>query len=269
MFEVSEKPKFIITDNLNDENLPSPAENQQQGKREVLYLSPNQRFPKTKLQFKRIPSDKSQWYDWFAPAPIEIWSQNEGDELTGLYRQKFSEYVHFETCFNYYQMFPVEIPFIDFTGKQHKYTPLALLTFSLDLMFCSMKPVLLDVRSRNNIKENWSWIYPAWHAANHYAKQNGWNFCLIRDEFFTTPLYQNAAFLLRYRSHPFNEEHFGRLLKKMRQVEKTTVQELLTSVSRYNKDYIKLLPQLWQMLDANYIFFDVKQSLTMNTMISI
>lgn len=270
MFESStKKTEFINIENFNSENLPSFSENHHYNNRAVLYLSPDQRFSKTKLKFKRILSRQSQWYDWFEPAPKKIWLQGEKDELTGCYKRKFSEYVHFEKCFDYYQMFPVAISFRDSTGKHQKYTPLTLLNFSTTLKYCSMKPVLVDVKSAENIKENWNWFYPAWRAARLYAKQRGWNFCLVREDFFSTPLYKNAAFLLRYRNNPKNKEYFRSIMKEMHRLETTTIQELLNNISQNDREKIKILSQLWQLMGANYIFFDIKQSITMNSVISI
>ncbi len=267
MLETTKDLKNITTGCLNSEDIPPETDTKQLNNRESAVLCPGKRYPKTKLKYKKIRADKSRPYNWVHAASADKWDSEGEDEATRDLRRRFRHYPHFLRCLEYYQLQPVEIPFRDGEGKRCKYEPLALLTFSKELMYSSMKPVLVDVRSRGNIRQNWDWLYPAWRAANRFAREKGWNFRLVRDEFFRSPLYVNASFLLRYRSLTLNGEYFSRLMREIRSLKTMTVHQLLENVSRDKTEYAEMLPQIWRLVDANYVFFDVREPLKMGTVI--
>lgn len=218
-------------------------------------------------KFKRISDEQSCRYHRYAAARAELWSPKEGSERTQNFRLNFRQFVHFETSIDYYQMRPVTIPFYDGDGNYREYRPLALLTYSTDLSYIFMKPVLVDVWSEDDIKDNCCWFYPAWREASRFAKQNGWQFCLIRDYFFDTPIYRNACFLLRFRDYPVKNPYFSRLTREIRRLKRVKINKLMENICDGPEDYAATLPQLWYLLDANFVGYDLTELLTMNSQI--
>jgi len=228
-------------------------------------LLPHPGISALKSSFTQISGKKSPRYDWHYSAPLDMWASDEEDDLTRRYQQEFRNFVHFDRLIDYYQIRPVKILFRDAQGIQQKYQPLALLTYSQDLSYMFMKPTLVDVRSDNEIRTNWKLLYPALRAANRYAKANGWRFFLIRDYFFNTPLFYNACFLRRFRDYPAKDPYFNRLIDEIRRLKKMTIRKLLEQISQNADEHDEILPQLWHLLDTNFVSFDVTQPLNLNS----
>jgi hypothetical protein len=265
MFESTENEKVTISHSNFETNLLVSNRVYRPKSRKIYNIVPNQSYLRTKLTYRRITYKKSRHYNWAFQAPSDMWINGEENGLIRHYRSEFRRYVHFWRCIDYYQIHPVEIPYFDNKNGRRKYKPLALLTYSREYPTASMKPVLIDVQSDKSIKENWSWFYPAWRAANRYAKINGWNFCLIRDDFFQTPLYNNASHLLNFRNYHINSDYFTKLLENMRILQNTTIHYLLKKSSRNSDEYVAMVPQLWNLIENNYIGFNFWRPLTLNS----
>lgn len=265
------KTKRIEPFNLQfpeDEIIMPNSSGIQHNRRERKILIPHLGLERNKLKYKLISPKKSSRYDWHNSAPPEMWATAERSDLTQHYQQKFRHFVHFERIIDYYQIRPVKIPFSDKQGNQHHYQPLALLTYSPKLFYVSMRPVLVDVWSDDEIRGNWSFLYPAIRAARDYAKARGWRFCLIRDYFFKTPLYLNACFLLRYRSYKVNNEYYGKIINGFFYKNRvSTINEVLEKVSNNREERIAMMPQLFYLIDANYLGYDKTKLLNENSQI--
>lgn len=219
-------------------------------------ILPDHSYTRVKLKYARISHKKSHRYNWAFSPSQDIWSKSIQDELTQQYRCNFSHYINFWRCIDYYQIEPVEIPYISYKNTRGKYVPLMLVTFNKVYPTATMPPVLIDVRSKENITNNWKWFYPAWREANRFAKTRGWNFCLINDDFFQTPLYYNASKLLDFRYYPLNSGYYKRLLKNMDILQITTVKNLLDKTSHNKKEFEAMIPQLFYLIEKNYISFN-------------
>ncbi|HXG85688.1 MAG TPA: hypothetical protein VNI84_16825 [Pyrinomonadaceae bacterium] len=271
MPEEVKKSKILSEPNFGKEITLFPDGNfikRNRGEKSILI--PNSKIAlKGESKFKRISDEDSCRYNQHpaATAPDELWSPNEGSERTRNFRCNFRRFVDFETSIDYYQMRPVTIPFKDDDGNCRRYRPLALLTYSTDLTYVSMKPVLVDVWCQDDIRENWNWFYPAWREAHRFAERNGWHFRLIRDYFFDTAIYRNAGFLMGFRNYPVKNPYFSRLTREIRRLKRVSINELLENICDSPEDYAATLPQLWYLLDANFVGFDLTELLTGNTLI--
>lgn len=210
-----------------------------------------------KGKFNRISDDQSCRYDRIRGAPAKLWSPSEGSRRTRNFRRDFKRFVDFETSIDYYQMSPVTIPFRDGDGNCREYRPLVLLTYVTDFSYIAMKPVLIDIRSEDDIRKNRSWLLPAWRAAHRFAAQNGWHFRLIRDYFFDSPIYRNAGFLLGFRRHLLKNPYFTRLTREIRRLKTATINEIMENTCDSPEDYAATLPQLWCLLNVNFAGYDL------------
>jgi hypothetical protein len=93
-----------------------------------------------------------------------------------------------------FEVQPVKIKWVDAEGKNHIYTPDVLVYYHQ----AGIKPLLCEVKYRDELRENWTQFKPKFQAAYRYAKERGWRFKLITERRVRTTLLDNAKFLLPF-----------------------------------------------------------------------
>lgn len=126
-----------------------------------------------------------------------------------------------------FEVQPVKIKWVDAEGKNHTYTPDVLVYYHQ----AGAKPLLCEVKYRDELRENWTQFKPKFQAAYRYAKDRGWRFKLITERRVRTTLLDNAKFLLPFTRRVSSEaERIPVLLEKLALQPSTTVQSLLNSI---------------------------------------
>jgi hypothetical protein len=103
---------------------------------------------------------------------------------------------------------PVTIPFIGANGNEYTYTPDFLIYRRLEGQSYHdyPKPLLVEVKPKQQWQENWRlWSYK-WKAARRYAKSQGWLFRIYDEERIRDQTFHNIRFLERYKRMSFAEE---------------------------------------------------------------
>ncbi|HHH9110670.1 TPA: TnsA endonuclease N-terminal domain-containing protein [Pseudomonas aeruginosa] len=90
---------------------------------------------------------------------------------------------------------PAKIPFVAANGRKYHYTPDFLVEY---VTATGMKPMLVEVKFRDDWKANWREYLPKWKAAWRYAKSQGWDFHIYDESRIRHQRLKNVQFLERY-----------------------------------------------------------------------
>ncbi|WP_457438814.1 TnsA endonuclease N-terminal domain-containing protein [Pseudomonas sp. TE3786] len=96
---------------------------------------------------------------------------------------------------------PVQIPFVAHNGRSYTYTPDFLIQF--DERF-GLKPMLVEVKMREQWKENWREWFPKWKAARRFAQSQGWSFHVFDENRIRGNRLRNVQFLDRFLDMEFD-----------------------------------------------------------------
>lgn len=163
-----------------------------------------------------------------------------------------------------FEVQPVKIKWVDAEGKNHIYTPDVLVYYHQ----AGIKPLLCEVKYRDELRENWTQFKPKFQAAYRYAKERGWRFKLITERRVRTTLLDNAKFLLPFTRRITSEaEQIPVLLEKLALQPSTTVQSLLNSIDANPMIQAEYIPVLWYLVGTHQMGVDLTQKLTMTSVI--
>lgn len=163
-----------------------------------------------------------------------------------------------------FEVQPVKIKWVDAEGKNHTYTPDVLVYYYQ----AGIKPLLCEVKYRDELREHWTQFKPKFQAAYRYAKERGWRFKLITERRVRTTLLDNAKFLLPFtRRVSSKAEQIPVLLEKLALQPSTTVQSLLNSIDANPMIQAEYIPVLWYLVGTHQVGADLTQKLTMTSVI--
>jgi hypothetical protein len=114
----------------------------------------------------------------------------------------------FDPEVEFYEEQPVKITYPDDRGRRRTYTPDVFVRYRIDhLRARHTRPLLCEVKYRDDLREHWTAYRPKFRAAQHYARQHGWRFRLVTERHVRTPYLENIKFLRSYRAAPVNDQH--------------------------------------------------------------
>lgn len=160
---------------------------------------------------------------------------------------------------------PVKIEYKDTDNKPRYYTPDFLLYYKEDF---EQKPLLVEIKYRENLKRNWTELKPKFKAALEYCDKMNWKFKILTEVEIRTDFLFNANFLTSYENTPnICLEKFTLLLNEIEKKEVTTPTELINNISNDNQVKGEFLFVLWHMIANFYVATDLTKKLNMNSTI--
>jgi hypothetical protein len=172
----------------------------------------------------------------------------------------------FDPDVEFFEEQPVKIIYSDANGRRRTYTPDVLVRYRKDSPQANhTKPLLCEVKYRDDLRQNWAEYRPKFRAAGRYARQQGWRFRLVTERHVRTPYLENVKFLRPYRTLPVNDSYRTRLLSTLAMLEATDPASLLAAVFEDRWQQAQLLPILWQLVATRQIGADLEQPLTMQS----
>jgi hypothetical protein len=194
------------------------------------------------IRYKTISDRSSCRYFIHFPVAPEQWLKDAPGDSTSLLRAECLPLLRFDLMMDYYQLRPVKIPINLSSPRKEFYQPLFLLTYRRDIIpALAWQPVLADIWSRRDLIKNWN--------------------------FFSSPFYQNARFLLPFMKLKERGEDEERLYRKISELKTSTVAQLLKETARDNEDLEMLKPSLWRMIALYDLRCDLQNIITMKTQI--
>lgn len=172
----------------------------------------------------------------------------------------------FDPDVEWFEEQPVKITYHDESGRRRTYTPDVLVRYRTDrLQIRNTKPLLCEVKYRDDLRQHWVAYRPKFRAAQCYARQRGWRFRLVTERHIRTPYLDNVKFLRPYRTVPVNDSYRTRLLNTLAHLEETDPASLLAAVCNDRWQQVQLLPLLWQLVATRQVSTDLYQPLTMHS----
>lgn len=161
---------------------------------------------------------------------------------------------------------PVTIVYYDANGRRRTYTPDVLVRYrNVSPQARHPKPLLCEVKYRDDLRQHWAAYRPKFRAAQRYARQQGWRFHVVTERHVRTPYLENVKFLRPYRTLPLNDSYRTQLLSALATLEATDPARLLAAVCHDRWQQAQLLPMLWQLVATREIGTDLAQPLTMQS----
>jgi hypothetical protein len=172
----------------------------------------------------------------------------------------------FDPDVEFYEEQPVQIVYYDDNGRRRTYTPDVFVRYrTASVPTPCTKPLLCEVKYREDLRQHWSVYRPKFRAAQRYARQYGWRFRLVTERHVRTPYLENAKFLRPYRTRPVNAQHQSQLLDTLLGLREADPATLLEAVSQDRWHQAQLLATLWQLVATRQVHTDLGRPLTMRS----
>lgn len=149
---------------------------------------------------------------------------------------------------------PVRIHYVGPSEVGKSYVPDALVTYVPSM---ARPKLLCEIKSRADLRENWSDYCPGFRAAVRHARAEGWRFRIFTEIEIRTPYLDNIKLLREYRSFPGDELFKRRLLKHLLKVGGATLEEVLLAMTPAGQQRGWFLSQIWHLLAAGALSTDL------------
>jgi hypothetical protein len=157
---------------------------------------------------------------------------------------------------------PVRLYYDAGNGQTLPYTPDALIIYRPDAHRCNL---LVEVKFREEYRARFSELKRRFRAAQQYAREQGWRFCVLTEREIRTPYLDNARFLRRYREHASDPDREHRLLERVRSLTETTPTELLQVFEADALERARYLAVLWKLVSEFRIRANLAEKITMRS----
>ncbi len=158
---------------------------------------------------------------------------------------------------------PVELRYPN-AGRERRGVPDFLVKYHDHI---GRRPLLCDVKYREELFRKWRELKPRFLAAKRYALKMGWDYHILTETEIRTPYLHNARFLLAYQRCAPDPHHERLLLDTLRTMETATPQILLEACFTDPWRRAELVPTLWCIVGRGQINIDLDEKLTMDSVI--
>ena len=163
--------------------------------------------------------------------------------------------VDFDSSVCYIEEQPVRIRY--FVGEKEKsYFPDALVRFATE---SGKRPVLCEVKTREELWRNWARLRPGFKAARRHARDNGWTFKIFTEREIRGPYLGNIKLLREYRTFPADELLGARIVRYCATQETRTLSDVLEHFSPPGVEKGWLLSQVWHLVAVGRLGTDLSR----------
>jgi hypothetical protein len=171
----------------------------------------------------------------------------------------------FDPTVAHFEEQPITITYHDPIGVRRTYTPDVLVHYRPELAQRDHRPVLYEIKYRDDLRTHWHDYRAKFKAARRYARTQGWVFRLITEREIRTPYLTNAKFLRQYHDRGVDCGARHRILALLAVQGETSPETLLASVSPDRWERARLLPVLWSLIAIGAVGADLTVPLTMHS----
>lgn len=179
---------------------------------------------------------------------------------------------HWDNEVEWYQSQPLKIDYFDSNNVSRNYTPDLLISYRQQKSgkeIINIKPLLCEVKYREDLKKDWKVFKPKFRAAKAYAKTEGYDFRIFTEKEIRTPYLKNIQFLWSYAFAEFHQHHYEKLEQTLREIGETNIFTLLECCYESQTLRSEALWTLWCMVARRWIVCDLTFPLKMDTRIWI
>lgn len=157
---------------------------------------------------------------------------------------------------------PVQIPFLK-NGRTYTYTPDFLVYYRLNNTSyeCYPKPLLIEVKPREEVQKNWADWKDKFRTALHFAKDQGWNFRIHDESRIRDQAFLNIRFLERYKRMQFPNAESNAVIETVKEMGSVPFHYL---ISRHFMGIYKAegIAHLWYLLATRQLDCDINLPLS-------
>jgi len=165
---------------------------------------------------------------------------------------------------------PVRIPFTALNGGSYTYTPDFLVYYragDYPWSDCGLKPLLVEVKPRSDLRDKWLEMKPKFRAALRYAHEQGWDFRIHDETRIRDQVFQNILFLKRYKRMQFAAEDTQWLLDTLSEIGQAPFEHLVGRHFRGLTDTAVGISHIWHLLATGLLDCDMTCPLANNTVL--
>lgn len=151
---------------------------------------------------------------------------------------------------------PAQITFTAHNGRSYIYTPDFFVQFDER---SGRKPLLVEVKMREQWAPNWREWFPKWKAASRYARDRGWQFRIYDEARIRGPVLENVEFLQRYRNLNFDSDFTAVVLKTLSLMKAAPFHHLIARHFTGNEAVGR--SHLWHLIATGQAFVDLEERL--------
>lgn len=187
-----------------------------------------------------------------------------GQQYESALERDFLDLMAFDLNVERLETQPVRIVYVSEDGKEHTYTPDALVWYRRDVLPARDIPhLLVEVKFREEYRNHFNEFKERFRAARRYARERDWRFRVVTDREIRTPYLKNALFLRPYRDTPVTPSQVEEILREIERAGRTTPARLLDVLATEGALRAQYLAQLWRLIARLEIATDLMQPLTM------
>lgn len=163
-----------------------------------------------------------------------------------------------------YEEYPLELYWIDVTGRKRRYTPDVKVIF----VDSTRRPVIVEVKSSQEVIENFDEFKLKYRSVRHQIHSKGFGFRLVTERFFNENEIKNLHFLKRYLKTQISEdalEYFYASVGK--QVNKAY--QIVKAISPSIEDQAYYQAQMWACVAQGHLITDLTTPLTNSALLTI
>jgi len=187
-----------------------------------------------------------------------------GNRYESSLERDFMMLLEFDHLVDLYTPQPITIKYQMSNGQHRQYTPDGLIEYRSDIHVHDCRPVLVEVKYREDFIGNaYEWL-PKFRAARQYAKAQGWLFEIVTEDRIRTPFFKNLQFLIQYKN-TFNAEVELWILDVLKEKQTTSPLSLINSMYKDKWNQATLTPFLWSLIARREIGCDLSEPITMQS----
>lgn len=165
---------------------------------------------------------------------------------------------------------PISIPYVTDLGNESTYTPDFLVQFSsasYDDLDRFPAPLLIEIKPRKKLVEDWLKLKPKFRAAYSFASEKGWKFKIIDESRLYDQYWESISFLKRFRRSHVDELDKRVLLETLEKLGHSTVNQLPAYIFKDEKNILRAIHKIWALIAKQAIECDLHLPLTAETVI--
>lgn len=147
----------------------------------------------------------------------------------------------------------------------HRYTPDGFIEWRGDVMVEDPRPMLVEVKYREEFVGNWRHWRRAFRAATTFAQERGWQFAVFSERQIRTPMLDNVRFLLPYRNRQSTPEAEEWILQLLTDLIESTPRTLISLLYQDKWNQAAVLPVVWKLMAQRRISFQFDEPLGMDS----
>lgn len=165
-----------------------------------------------------------------------------------------------------YEPQPFQIKYRKPDGRPEEYYPDAFVQYRpVSAGAPPPRNLIVEVKPRQELRDNWANFAPAFRAAWGFALERGWGFKTMTEREIRTPYLENLRFLVRYRSLKPHEQIEAKLIEYLAERSGRNAFHFLEDTWSERNDRAKAIPYIWRLLAKRIIHADLNTPLNMRT----